>query len=183
MSVEAATAESRFIAVYMPLAPERQTLGALRRKMCKMTRSTQALQAPVHISFIRTSRVADVPAWLGALRALCATQRSFTLRLRRQTTVRPDRFWAGISFYSSRAMKRLRHRVDRCTRAHVRPREFRAMLSPAHLTLTFPAKVEHIRTEALPVSTLRITCLTVLEQKERNGAYYVHSHLPFGGRP
>ena len=129
---------------------------------------------------MRTSHITDVFAWLASLRDLCAKQRQLTLRLHKQTTVHPDRFWAGVSFCKSVAVNRLRHALEEIARTHVRKGEFRPLLSPLHLTLTFPAKVEHVQKETLTVRTLCINRLTILEQKERNGAYYVHTHLPFG---
>lgn len=173
----------RFVVVFMPGGLARRYLGRLRRRLCRRTNSTQALQAPVHISFMRTSPVAHEAVWLQCLQRLCATQRPFTLRPCSRTVVRPERFWAGVAFRWSAAARRLLHRVENCAREHVRPpRFFRPVAAPLHLTLCFPAKVEHIKRAPLALHALRVEGLTVLEQLDRNGAYRVRRHLPFGVR-
>lgn len=170
---------TRYIVGYIPDTHSYKQLNTLRRRYCKETCSTQALQSPVHISFIRSTSISDINLFILALRKMCSTQSPLTIKPYKNSSVLPSRFWAGLMFHKNTALEKLQHRIENMVQQFALKKDVRPLQSPLHITFTFPAKVEHVVKCPINITSMNIHRLTILEQRTLNGPYKIYKHIDF----
>jgi len=82
----------KYLVAFVPNLKDRKKITPLRAKACKLTHSTYALQAPIHLSLTSSVNLKNLNSFEKELVQLGSKEKEQTLKLKPFTDVLPDRF-------------------------------------------------------------------------------------------
>lgn len=162
---------------FIPELPERKQISALRSQICKQCYSTQSLQYPVHLSLAQGTNIDSLvlTTLKKELTLFCKSQKPFNLKLKNKTDIRPERFWTGITINKSAQLIQFKNKIENIKNKY----SFSAkkMNFAPHVTLAYPAKVNHLQSIDIPFTKLLLNRITIVKKESCNTNWQIYKHI------
>jgi hypothetical protein len=162
----------------VPYIEDRNKISFFRRKACKKTFSTNALNAPIHISLTKTSEIKNYDLFESEIVSFLKKQKPFYLLSKKYTGIIKERFCCGINFYKNKNIVALSKSLDEISNKYIKIKKH--IIFNPHITYTFPGKVDFLDKEKVPIYKLYINRVSILQQNQNTKKYKILKHIYFG---
>ena len=161
---------------------DKKKLSQLRAAMCRMYRTTQTLQYPIHISLTEGSVIQDYSLFENELKKMCREQMSsFTIFCKENVTAIPKRFWVGISVKHSKALLNTQKKLALLQSRHsVKSNDTDFV---PHISLAYPAKVNAKPSVKNPVVKMMFDRITIVRKRKGDNGYRIFRHIQIDQTP
>lgn len=164
---------------FIPKIDNRKKLSELRKKICKQTRSTYALNYPLHMSLISGGfNTKNYSSFEKELKIICKNQNKMILQTEKLLGILPKIFWTGINIRRTKEIKKLQTELQ-SLRNKFANKKGRHLFRPLHITFAFPAKVEKLKSMICPIKKMEFDRIAIVKKDTEDSKYKIFKYIKF----